>query len=102
MFLSGPTALLSFIMFLQTNVYIHVHSPPLSAQDFSRVLSGWVKSLWLLLNRHMQETSHSICHNRFLIFSSTSSSGISIRVFFKVLSSRNFLIVDGFSFRGPT
>ena len=52
MFLSGPTALLSFIMFLQTNICIHVHPPPLSAQDFSRVLSGLVLSL--LLNRHIQ------------------------------------------------
>ena len=72
---SGPAALLSFIMFLQTNVCFHVHPPPLSAGDlsFSRVLSGLVKSLTVLLNRHTQQkasgiqvTSACICHNRFL------------------------------------
>ena len=72
-FQSGPTALLSFIMFLQTNVCIHVHRPPLSAGDFSRALSGLVKSLSILLNHHTQQktsgiqgTSPGICHNRFL------------------------------------
>ena len=59
-------------MFLQTNISIHVHPPPLSAGDFSRALSGLVKSLSILLNRHTQQktsgiqgTSPGICHNRF-------------------------------------
>ena len=58
--------------------------PPLSAGDFSRALSGSVKSLLILLNRHMQEkpsgiqsTSPRICHNTgSSIFSLTTSSGI--------------------------
>ena len=83
-FQSGPTALLSFIMFLQPNICIHVHHPPLSAGDFSGALSGLVKSLSILLNPHPQQktsgiqgTSPGICHNRgSSIFSLTTSSGI--------------------------
>ena len=56
----------------QTSAFMLI-PPPLSAGDFSRVLSGLVKSLSVLLNRHMQQkasgiqvTSACICHNRFL------------------------------------
>ena len=64
----------AFFYHVYTNKHLHyVHPPPLSAGDFSCALSGLVKSLSILLNRHAQQktsgiqgTSPGIFHTRFL------------------------------------